>query len=146
MTISTDAAADVGTPAARPHQPSVHPAADRPPVADTERATPWPHARPDHPVQLLTHHALMLLAAAQRPDARIRELADAVGVTPRTAVNLLQDLERSGCLHRVRRGRRNHYTVHLDCPVVDPGSGMRTVRAFLTAFGRAGEDGGDRGW
>ena len=77
----------------------------------------------------------MLLATARHPDARIRELADTVGVTPRTAVNLLQDLERSGCLHRVRHGRRNHYTVHLDGPVADPGNGICTVQAFLAAFG-----------
>jgi len=59
----------------------------------------------------LTNHAHVLLAVAQAPDLRLREIADLVGVTERTAMQIVVDLELDGYLLRERRGRRNHYTV-----------------------------------
>lgn len=59
----------------------------------------------------LTNHAHVLLAIARAPDLRLREIADLVGVTERTAAQIVDDLERDGYLRRERRGRRNHYTV-----------------------------------
>ncbi|WP_409331587.1 MarR family transcriptional regulator [Trujillonella humicola] len=100
--------------------------------------------RPDRPWGLLTHHAHLLLAIAREPDARVRELAATVGVTPRAALDLLHDLERVGYLHRTRRGRRNHYTVHPDCALVDPEAGLDSVRDFLSAFGDLDPQGAGR--
>jgi DNA-binding MarR family transcriptional regulator len=59
----------------------------------------------------LTNHAHVLLAVAKAPDLRLREIADLVGVTERTAMQIVVDLELDGYLRRERRGRRNHYTV-----------------------------------
>lgn len=71
----------------------------------------------------LTNHAHVLLAIAASPDLRLREIADLVGVTERTAVQIIDDLEQGGYLSRERRGRRNHYTVdqrrHLRHPLED---------------------------
>jgi DNA-binding MarR family transcriptional regulator len=59
----------------------------------------------------LTNHAHVLLAIAATPDLRLREIADLVGITERTAMQIVVDLEEDGYLRRERRGRRNHYTV-----------------------------------
>jgi len=42
---------------------------------------------------------------------RIRDLADAVGITERAVQKLLNDLVEEGVLERTREGRRNSYHV-----------------------------------
>ena len=59
----------------------------------------------------LTNHAHVLLAIAREPTARLRDVADAVGITERAAQAIVADLEAGGYLQRERIGRRNQYTV-----------------------------------
>lgn len=59
----------------------------------------------------LTNHAHVLLAVASTPDLRLRDIADLVGITERTALQIVDDLERDGYLRRERQGRRNRYYV-----------------------------------
>ena len=60
----------------------------------------------------LTNHAHVLLAIAREPTARLRDVADAVGITERAAQAIVADLEAGGYLQRERVGRRNQYTVN----------------------------------
>ncbi|HET8660291.1 MAG TPA: helix-turn-helix domain-containing protein [Micromonosporaceae bacterium] len=60
----------------------------------------------------LTNHAHVLLAVARQPTARLRDVADAVGITERAAQAIVADLEAAGYLQRERVGRRNEYTVN----------------------------------
>ena len=60
----------------------------------------------------LTNHAHVLLAVAREPTARLRDVADAVGITERAAQAIVADLEAAGYLQRERVGRRNQYTVN----------------------------------
>jgi predicted transcriptional regulator len=62
--------------------------------------------------KFLTNHALVLLCVAEDPDSRIRDIADAVGITERAAHRIVSDLIDEGCISRERRGRRNHYKVN----------------------------------
>ena len=67
---------------------------------------------PERPTwTFLTNHAHVLLAIAQNPDVRLRELADLVGVTERAAHRIVTDLVEAGYVRRARVGRRNHYEV-----------------------------------
>ncbi len=68
----------------------------------------------------LTHHAQVLLAIAQNPDLRVREIADATGITERYAYRVLGDLQNGGYVDRVRHGRCNLYRVNPDLPLGDP--------------------------
>jgi hypothetical protein len=60
----------------------------------------------------LTNHAHVLLVIAQDPTARIRDIADTVGITERAAQAIVGDLEGGGYLTISKVGRRNEYTVN----------------------------------
>jgi DNA-binding MarR family transcriptional regulator len=60
----------------------------------------------------LTNHAQVLLAVAQNPDIRLRDVAEDVGITERAAQRILTDLVEAGYVHRNRQGRRNHYRIN----------------------------------
>jgi len=62
----------------------------------------------------LTNHALVLAAIAGDPQLRVRDIAQLVGVTERAVESIVRDLTNAGYLTRMRRGRRNHYRVHLE--------------------------------
>lgn len=61
--------------------------------------------------KLLSHHGLALRALARRPDLRLRDLADELGLTERSAQALVSDLVGAGLVERLREGRRNRYVV-----------------------------------
>lgn len=56
----------------------------------------------------------VLVALARDPDARIRDLADAVGITERAVQRLLHEMEADGFIERHREGRRNRYVIGQD--------------------------------
>lgn len=60
----------------------------------------------------LTNHAQVLLAIAQKPDVRLRHVAEHVGITERAAQRIVADLAEAGYVKRTRVGRRNKYTVN----------------------------------
>ena len=82
----------------------------------------------------LTHPAHVLLEVARNPDATIEELAAAVGVTTRSAVTILNQLEATGYLVRERHGRRNHYVLNRDRPLRHPSNATHTVDALIEAL------------
>jgi winged helix-turn-helix DNA-binding protein len=65
---------------------------------------------------LLTGHGHVLVEIARNPDARIRDISPAVGLTERTVLAIVADLEAAGYLTRTRVGRRTRYTVNPDSP------------------------------
>jgi DNA-binding IclR family transcriptional regulator len=60
----------------------------------------------------LTNHARVLLCVADDCNVRMRDIAECVGITERTAYEILTELVEQGYLSRERAGRRNCYTVH----------------------------------
>ena len=60
----------------------------------------------------LTNHAQVLLCIANDPDVRLRDVAEIVGITERTAQAIVVDLAEAGFLERERRGRRNSYLIN----------------------------------
>jgi DNA-binding MarR family transcriptional regulator len=82
----------------------------------------------------LTNHAHVLLAIARDPTARLRDVADTVGVTERAAQAIVADLEAGGYLQRTRVGRRNHYTVNPAGHFRHPAEADRRIGDFLALF------------
>jgi DNA-binding MarR family transcriptional regulator len=60
----------------------------------------------------LTNHAQVLLCIRNNDEARMRDIAETVGVTERAAQRLTNDLVESGYVTRERVGRRNRYRVN----------------------------------
>lgn len=65
----------------------------------------------------LSHHAQVLLCISHDPDARLREIAAAVGITERAVQAIVNDLVTEGYVERTRIGRRNHYAVNTRAPL-----------------------------
>ena len=65
---------------------------------------------------LLTAHGHVLVEIARNPEARVREISAAAGITERATLAIINDLEEAGYLARSREGRRNRYTLNLDNP------------------------------
>jgi hypothetical protein len=63
---------------------------------------------------LLTGHGHVLVEIARNPEARIRDISAAAGLTERTVQAIVADLEAAGYLTRTRTGRRTVYTVNPD--------------------------------
>ena len=65
-----------------------------------------------HNWTFLSNYAHVLICLAENPDARLRDVADKVGITERTAFRLVGELEEAGIVKRAREGRRNHYLIN----------------------------------
>lgn len=60
----------------------------------------------------LTNHGHAIVFLAQHPDARVRDVADAIGITERAAQAILKDLSSAGYLVVKKDGRRNSYSLN----------------------------------
>ncbi len=82
----------------------------------------------------LTHHARAVLVIADNPDTRLRDLAQVLDVTERTAFGIVADLTEAGYLVKERAGRRNRYHVCSDLPLRDSTARNRTLGDVLALF------------
>ena len=73
-----------------------------------------------HRWTFLSNHAHVLICLARDPEARLRDVADRIGITERAVLKILADLEEEGVVRRHREGRRNSYELHLDRPLRHP--------------------------
>lgn len=83
---------------------------------------------------LLSNHALVLLAVARHPSARIRDVADAVGLTDRACQRILNDLTDAGYVGRRRVGRRNEYAIDSSMPMPHPMVQVHQVAELISTF------------
>ena len=59
----------------------------------------------------------MLLCLADDPDIRLRDIAERVGITERTAFGIIESLEQAGIVERTKVGRRNSYRIDRSVPL-----------------------------
>jgi hypothetical protein len=99
---------------------------------DGRLAMPKRKARDDyHRWRFVTNHGHVLETIAGDPTMRMRDIAATVGVTERTAAQIVSELEEAGYLTRTRNGRRNHYVVHEALPLRHPQHQHHTVGALI---------------
>jgi DNA-binding Lrp family transcriptional regulator len=67
--------------------------------------------------EFLTNHAQVLLCIAHDPGSRLRDIAETVGVTERSAHRIVTELVEDGYVVRERIGRRNVYKVKPELPL-----------------------------
>lgn len=79
----------------------------------------------------LTNHSHVLLCIAEDPGIRGRDIAVRVGITERSAQNIIRELVEGGYLTREKVGRRNHYKIHPELPLRHPIERAREVADLL---------------
>ena len=65
----------------------------------------------------LTNHARALLFIASHEDARLRDVAAALGITERSAYGIVADLAEAGYVLKEKDGRRNRYQIQTHLPL-----------------------------
>jgi hypothetical protein len=88
---------------------------------------------------LLTGHGHVLVEIARNPQARIRDIAAAAGITERTAQAIVADLEEAGYITRTRTGRRTRYSVNPDSSFRHPAQEGLQVGPFLAVLAATGD-------
>jgi Mn-dependent DtxR family transcriptional regulator len=84
-----------------------------------------------HHWRFVTNHAHVLVTIARDRRSRLRDIAHAVGITERTAAQIVNDLVEAGYLTKIRDGRRNRYDVHEALPLRHPRDRHHTVGELL---------------
>jgi DNA-binding transcriptional ArsR family regulator len=82
----------------------------------------------------LTHHARVLLEIARDPEARLRDIADSIGITERAVQGIVTDLREAGYLTRFKVGRRNHYRINPEQRFRYPTEADRPIGILLNMF------------
>jgi DNA-binding MarR family transcriptional regulator len=90
-----------------------------------------PSGTQDHSFRFVTNHAHVLEVISATPTARLRDIAETVGITERTAAQIVNDLVEAGYLTKIRDGRRNNYEVHRDLPLRHPHHRHHTVGELI---------------
>jgi DNA-binding IclR family transcriptional regulator len=96
-----------------------------------ERSSSW---------TFLTGHGHVLVEIARNPEARMRDISAAAGITERTAQAIVADLEAAGYITRTRVGRRTRYTVNRDSLFRHPAQEGHRVGPFLALLATAEAD------
>ena len=79
----------------------------------------------------LTNHARALLCIAHDPGVRLRDIAAMVGVTERSAHDIVTDLVGAGYVVKDKDGRRNRYQIQEHLPLQDPIGHELTIGEML---------------
>ncbi|HEX5919726.1 MAG TPA: MarR family transcriptional regulator [Nocardioides sp.] len=79
----------------------------------------------------LSNHGHVLVALARDPDARTRDVADAVGITERAVQQIVADLVDQGHVEKEKVGRRNRYRVMRDSHFRHTLESRMTLGAFV---------------
>jgi DNA-binding IclR family transcriptional regulator len=84
-----------------------------------------------HRWRFVTNHARVLETIARDRTSRLRDIARTVGITERTAAQIVNDLVESGYVTKTREGRRNRYDVHEELPLRHRQHRHRTVGELI---------------
>ncbi len=78
-----------------------------------------------------SNYAHVLVCLAEDPSARLRDVAERVGITERAAQRIVSHLEEAKVLTKEREGRRNHYRIDMEYPLRHPLESHKTVGSLL---------------
>jgi hypothetical protein len=90
----------------------------------------------------LTNHGRVLLCIARDPGVRLRDIADRLGITERSAHGIVTDLTEAGYVVKHKDGRRNRYQIQAHMPLPEPASqepAIGEVLALLTGAVLSGD-------
>ena len=84
------------------------------------------------PWTFLSNYAHVLVCLAEDPTARMRDVAERVGITERAAMRIVKHLDEADVLSKQREGRRNRYRINMDKSLRHHLESHSTVGSLLT--------------
>ena len=82
----------------------------------------------------LSNHGHVLIHLTRFPDSLVREIAESVGITERSAQAILADLQEAGYIRVVKNGRRNSYKVNANRKFRHPSEATKSISSLLNIF------------
>ena len=82
----------------------------------------------------LSNHGHVLIQLSMNPDSRVRDIAETVGITERSTLSILSDLERGGFISVERVGRRNTYRVNPNKNFRHPNEARKKIGSIINIF------------
>lgn len=79
----------------------------------------------------LTNHARVLLCIAHDPGIRLRDIANSLHITERTAYGIVTDLTEGGYVLKQKDGRRNRYEIQSHLPLRESIAREQTIGEVL---------------
>src|SRR5687767_15909454 len=79
----------------------------------------------------LTNHARVLVCIAHDPGVRLRDIANTLDITERSAYSIVTDLTESGYVVKLKDGRRNRYRIQAHLPLREAITQERTIGEVL---------------
>ncbi|MTA92680.1 MAG: MarR family transcriptional regulator [Actinobacteria bacterium] len=89
---------------------------------------------PIHEWTFLSNHGHVLVHLSREKDARIRDIAQAVGITERSVQAIVSELVDYGYLDVSRVGRRNQYSINTKLTFRHPAEKSKPIGALLKIF------------
>lgn len=65
----------------------------------------------------ITNHAVVLALLNREENLTAREIAIASGITERSVIRIIKDLDEAGYITKRKKGRQNLYTINKDLPL-----------------------------
>jgi DNA-binding MarR family transcriptional regulator len=65
----------------------------------------------------ITNHAVVLTSLNREENLTSREIAISSGITERSVIRIINDLEEAGYITKRKEGRQNRYTINKDLPL-----------------------------
>lgn len=90
---------------------------------------------------LLSPQGHVLFYIALCPGSSMKDVARAIGHTDRQIWGIIQDLRKGGMLHIQKNGRRHHFTINFDAPLLHPTIQGLSLRSLMEdAIGQVRRD------
>jgi len=89
-----------------------------------------------HKWTFITNHAAVLTLLNREEHLTSREIALALGITERSVIRIIKDLETDGYVTKRKEGRENRYTVDKDLPLRREDQQEIQVRKLLQLISR----------
>jgi predicted transcriptional regulator len=84
----------------------------------------------------ITNHAAVLTLLDREEHLTSREIAMALGITERSVIRIIKDLEMEGYITKHKEGRENRYTVNKELPLRRSDQREVRVRELLQLISR----------
>ena len=82
----------------------------------------------------LSNHGHVLVFLSRNPEARVKEIAEEIGITERSTQSILHELEEANYITKTKQGRRNTYSINGKGKFRHPSEKNKSIGALLAIF------------